>query len=311
MKNYFEILGVSENASDDEIKKAYRKMSKQYHPDVNPEGGEKFKEIAEAYDVLSNPDKKNNYLNSLNNPFAGSQFEEFFKDMFQNGGRPTQRQRKVPDKILKVGINVLESYKGVTKQINFQRDIACDHCSGSGGDRVVCGGCNGSGTITQIFGSGFYQQQVVSGCPSCQGKGYILTRFCTNCSGVGTLKKFENISINLPKGVDDGQFFKMSQKGDFQQGMYGDLILQIQITDVAGFQKMGDDLVFNLTLDYETLTNEYYTIPHPDGELKVAAPKVFDSNIPLRLKGKGFNGGYMYVKLNVKFDRSNLEVTEK
>lgn len=310
MKNYFEILGVSESASDDEIKKAYRKLSKQYHPDVNPEGAEKFKEIAEAYDILSNPDKRANHLNAQNNPFAGSQFEEFFKDMFQNGGGRS-RPRKVPDKILKVDVTVIESFNGVKKQINYQRDMACDHCNGSGGDRVACNGCGGTGAITQVFGSGFFQQQVRSACPQCQGKGYNLARFCTNCSGVGTTKKFESISVNLPRGVDNGQFYKMDQKGDFQQGMYGDLVLKIEVIDSDGYQKMGDDLIYNLMLDYKSLTEEYYTIPHPDGELKINAPSVFDSSIPLRLKGKGFNGGNMYVKLNVKFDRSSLELNEK
>jgi molecular chaperone DnaJ len=311
MKNYFEILGVSENASDDEIKKAYRKLSKQYHPDVNPEGAEKFKEIAEAYDILSNPSKKESYLNSQNNPFAGSQFEDFFREMFQNGGGGNPRHRKVPDKVLKVDVSVLESYKGVTKNLSYQRDVACNSCSGSGGDRVGCNGCGGTGAITQILGSGFFQQQVRSACPQCQGKGYNLARFCSNCSGVGTTKKFESISVNLPKGVDEGQFFKMDQKGDFQQGMYGDLILKIEIVESEGFQKMGDDLIYNLVLDYKDLTEDYYTIPHPDGELKVAAPNVFDSKIPLRLKGKGFNGAYMYVKLSVKFDKSSLEANEK
>lgn len=310
MKNYFEVLGVSESASDDEIKKAYRKLSKQYHPDVNPEGAEKFKEIAEAYDVLSNPDKKANYLNGQNNPFAGSQFEDFFREMFQNGnGRP--RPRKVPDKILRVDVTVLESFKGVKKQINYQRDIACNSCNGNGGDRVACNGCGGTGAITQVFGSGFFQQQVRSACPQCQGKGYNLTRFCSNCAGVGTTKKFESIDVNLPRGVDSGQFYKMEQRGDFQQGMYGDLVLKIEIVESDGYQKMGDDLIYNLTLDYKALTEEYYSIPHPEGELKINAPSVFDSSIPLRLKGKGFNGGNMYVKLNVKFDRVTLEETKQ
>jgi len=303
MKNYFEILGVSENATDEEIKKQYRILSKKYHPDVNPEGGDKFKDIAEAYDVLSDPQKKNKYMAQKNNPFGGDgSFEDFLKNMFgQNTG--FNNRRKVPDKVIKVGISVLESFKGVTKQVNYQRNVACGGCNGSGGESQVCGTCKGSGFIVQVSGSGFFQQTVRSVCPSCQGKGKQITMYCTACGGVGTRPHFESVSITLPIGTDDGQFFKLQQKGDFSQDMYGDLVIQVVLEPDSEYQKIGNDLVYNLFLDLDNIQDDYFTIPHPSGELRIQSPEIFDTTKPLRLKNKGFAGGDMYVKLNVKFKK--------
>lgn len=305
MKNYYEILGVNENSSDEEIKKAYRKLSKQYHPDVNPEGADRFKEIAEAYDVLSDPQKKNSYLSQKNNPFAGTEFEDFFQNMFQRGGNQPQR-RKNPDKIVKVNITPVESYKGVDKNINYQRSHACNDCGGSGGDRKICHHCGGQGVTTQVMGSGFLQQVVRRACGHCNGQGSILTRYCNTCSGVGTRSQFETVKVTFPSNIDDGQFLRLAERGDFANGFYGDLILQVMMDQNGDFHKMGNDLIYNLKLDYNQLKDEYYMIPHPDGEIKVPAPNDFDSNRPLRLKGKGYPTGDMYIKIRVKFDRSKL-----
>jgi molecular chaperone DnaJ len=305
MKDYFGILGVKENATDDEIKKAYRALSKKYHPDVNPEGGEKFKEIAEAYDVLSDPQKKNNYIGQKNNPFAGTDFEDFFKNMFGGKGQP-QRRPKGPDKVIKMPITVTESYKGVDKEFSYQRNIACNDCSGSGGEQRGCDVCKGSGVLLQVIGSGFFQQHVRSTCPACQGKGYIITKYCNTCSGVGTKSMFETLKVSFPRGTDDGQFFKMDSKGDFTQFGYGDLVLQIFVEPSDGFTKMNNDLVYDMVFDYDDLLTDTFVIPHPDGEIKISSPNLFDSTKPLRVKGKGFPGGDLYVKLNVKFDKSKI-----
>jgi molecular chaperone DnaJ len=306
MKNYFEILGVSENATDDEIKKAYRSLSKKYHPDVNPEGGDKFKEIAEAYDVLSDPQKKGNYINQKNNPFTGTDFEDFFKNMF-GGNRPQQQRRaKGPDKVIKMNLTVLESYKGVDKEFSYQRNVACNDCNGSGGEQRGCDVCKGSGVLIQVIGSGFFQQHVRSTCPGCQGKGYILTKYCNTCSGVGVKSMFETLRVTLPKGADDGQFFKMDSKGDFSQMGYGDLVLQIFVEPSDNFTRMNNDLIYDMVFDYGELLTDTFTIPHPDGEIKISAPNLFDTTKPLRVKGKGFPGGDLYVKLNVKFDKTKI-----
>lgn len=305
MKNYFEILGVNENSSDEEIKKAYRKLSKQYHPDVNPEGGERFKDIAEAYNVLSDPQKKTNYINEKNNPFNGTQFEEFFKNMF-NGGGQQQSRRKNPDKIVKLNVTPIESYRGVDKDLNFQRNHACGDCGGSGGDRKICHHCNGEGVTTQVMGSGFLQQVVRRACGHCGGQGTILTKYCGTCSGVGTKPKFETMRITIPKGIDDGQFLRIPEKGDFSNGFHGDLIIQVIMDNNGEFQKIGNDLIYNMEFGYKDLMNDNFIIPHPDGDIKVPAPNEFDTNKPLRLRGKGYPTGDMYVKLRVKFNRDNL-----
>jgi len=121
--------------------------------------------------------KKNHILTHKTIPLLVLNLRTFLERCFKNGGRGNPRHRKVPDKVLKVDVSVLESYKGVTKNLSYQRDVACNSCSGSGGDRVGCNGCGGTGAITQILGSGFFQQQVRSACPQCQGKGYNLARF--------------------------------------------------------------------------------------------------------------------------------------
>lgn len=303
MKNYFEILGVREDATDDEIKKQYRLLSKKYHPDVNPDGAEKFKEIAEAYDVLSDPQKKVNYIQQKENPFVGGPFEEFFKNMYNQGG-PKPHVRKVADKIIKLSVTVIESFMGGPKTINFQRNIACSDCGGSGGETQICSVCYGAGHTVQVLGSGFFQQTVRVACPHCQAKGKILITRCHSCSGVGTKNHFESITVSLPKGIDDGQFMKLEGKGDFIQGMYGNLVIQPVIDQNGDYQKMGNDLIYNLYLDLKSIKEDFYIVPHPDGELKIPAPVIFDTTKPLRLKNKGFPNGDMYVKLNVKFDKS-------
>jgi molecular chaperone DnaJ len=308
MKDYFNILEVSEDATDEEIKKQYRKLSKKYHPDVNPDGADKFKDIAEAYDVLSDPQKKTNYINEKNNPFQGTQFEDFFKNMFRGGApnTPFTNRPKNPDKIIKMVITPTESYLGVDKDVNFQRNVGCSDCGGSGGDHHHCTQCHGSGVLVQVVGSGFFQQQVRRTCPSCNGRGYIITKYCNTCSGVGTKSSFESMKINLPKGVDDGQFFKIPERGDFNNGFYGDLIIQAMIDNTGDFQKMGNDLIYNLNLGYKDLLSDSFMIPHPSGDLKVPSPDLIDTTRPLRLKGKGYQNGDMYVKLNVKFNKKDL-----
>ncbi len=309
MKDYYSILEVTENASDEEIKKQYRKLSKKYHPDVNPDGGDKFKEIAEAYDVLSDPQKKSKWQNQKNNPFGGTEFEEFFKNMF-NGGTPPNpfhNRPKNPDKVIKLTVTPVESYNGVEKEINFQRNIGCNECGGTGGDHQHCVQCHGAGVLIQVVGSGFFQQQVRRTCPSCQGRGYIITKYCNSCSGVGTKSNFESFKINLPKGVDDGQFFKIPQKGDFNNGFYGDLIVQAMMDNNGEFQKIGNDLIYDLNLGYKDLLVDHFMVPHPGGDLKVPAPELIDTTRPLRLKGKGYPGGDMYIKLNVRFNKKDLD----
>ena len=305
MKDYYKILEVEEKASADEIKKSYRSLSKKYHPDVNPDGDEKFKEIAEAYDVLSNPDKKANYDNSKSNPFQGTPYADMFSQMFGKGNNQFRqpRRKNAPDKVIKVQVSPVESYLGLNKELHYVKNNHCQTCNGSGGEQQMCGTCKGQGFEIKTFGTGFMVQQIRSACNTCGGKGYTLVHKCYGCGGQGVKSTANNIKITLPRGIDSGQFLKVENAGDFRNGEYGDLVIQVELVNKDGYEKMNDDLIYNLYLNLEETQQEKYVIPHPDGNLSMDAPRVFDSSRPLRLRGKGYNGGDMYVKLNVRFER--------
>ena len=305
MKDYYKILEVEENASDDDIKKSYRTLSKKYHPDMNPDGADKFKEIAEAYEVLGDKTKRAKYNNSKSNPYAGTPFQDIFNSMFTQQNNPNFRHRKsVPDKIIKLQVTPIESYKGVDKTLYYVRDLGCNICNGSGGDQQLCTTCNGAGFQIKQFGTGFMVQQVRTQCQTCGGKGYTLIHKCYYCDGRGTKPTSNEVKITLPVGVDSGQYLKLQDLGDYRNGEFGDLIVQIEVVNKDDYEKMNNDLIYNLTLNLDEIQKDKFLIPHPDGDLNMEAPKVFDTSRPLRLKGKGYLGGDMYVKLNVKFERT-------
>ena len=307
MKDYYKILEVEEKASQQDIKKSYRTLSKKYHPDINPEGGEQFKDIAEAYDIIGNEQKRVQYDQTKNNPFAntgGSSFEDMFNQMFNRGNVQRTRRKSVPDKLVKVFIDPIESYQGIEKKIQYLKDIQCGGCSGTGGQQQTCTGCNGAGFQIKTFGTGFMVQQIRQSCASCGGRGYTLVHKCQTCNGHGTKSEMSTVNFKLPKGVDSGQFLKLENFGDFKNGEIGDLVIQIELIEKDGFEKMNNDLIYNLFLGLEGIKDDKLKVPHPDGELMIGQPKIFDTSKPLRLKGKGYNGGDMYVKLNVKFERN-------
>lgn len=303
MKDYYKILGVQENSTDDEIKKQYRKLSKEFHPDVNPEGSEKFKEIAEAYENIGTQQKRSEYDQKRKNPFSNN-IDDFFANMF-NGGNPFRQnaRKNAPDKIIKMGVTILESYLGADKTITYIKNNACNHCNGGGGEQQKCGSCGGNGFQIKTFGTGFMVQQVRTTCESCGGRGYTLIHKCYYCDGRGVKSESHQISIKIPHGIDDGQFMKLKNLGDFHMGEYGDLVLQVQMIKDDVWDKINNDLIYKLFLNYEDIKKDNYLIPHPSGDLNVSAPKIFDTSRPLRVRGKGFGGGDMYINLYVRVDR--------
>lgn len=309
MSNYYEILGVSKEASQDEIKKAYKKLAFEYHPDRNPEGTDKFKDIAGAYETLGDENKRRDYDNKLNNPFAGNgnmSYEDIFHQMFntQKQNPFNQRRKAAPDKIVKVQVTPIESFKGSDKVVRYMKDNYCHICNGSGGEQQSCNTCGGVGFQIKSFGTGFMLQQIRTACETCGGKGYTLIHRCYSCVGRGSKPISHEVTIKLPVGVDSGQYLKLVDLGDFKNGEYGDLVIQIEMISQDGFEKINNDLIYNLYLNLEEIQSDKFTIPHPNGDLTMVSPKIFDSSKPLRLKGKGYNDGDMYVKLNVKFERT-------
>ena len=305
MENFYQTLGVNENATQDEIKKAYRKLAVEHHPD---KGGDenKFKKISEAYDTIGDENKRSQYNNQRSNPFGGG-FDPFgggfnpFGDMF-NGGQ--QRKRAVPDKIVDITVGVFESYNGSDKTISYSRNHMCGDCSGTGGDKVNCGVCNGSGFIVQRMGTGMFSQIFKQTCNSCAGKGFNFTKICGGCSGKGVKSSPDSITIKLPHAIDDGQFLRLQNKGDWKDGMYGNLVLRIRVQSEKNFTKNGDDLIYDAYFGLEDLKKDSIEIPHPKGNISIKLPNHFDSSKPLRVKSKGFNNGDMYINQFIVFDRS-------
>ena len=313
MKDYYGILGVSKESSADEIKKAYRKLSKQFHPDVNPEGAERFKEIAEAYDTLSNPDKKQKYDNPASNMFGGdASIEDLLRHMgFNRNPFGGQRRPSAPEKIITLDITALDSFRGSTQQVNYKRDIACNTCGGSGGDRTGCGICGGVGYRMRQMGQSPFQQIIQEPCSSCVGRGYTITNACTSCIGKGTQGEFKSMNITLQHGIDDGEFYRVESAGDFHNGVYGNLLLKVRMKKDTNWEKVGDDLIYNNFLTYDDLTNENCEVPHPDGNIVVKYPELFDTLTPMRVRGKGYRReriGDLYIKNIVRFKREKKEI---
>lgn len=296
MENYYEVLGLNENASQEEIKKAYKQLAKTHHPD---KGGdeEQFKKISEAFDTLGNPNKKAQYDNSRNNPFGGfNPFGDMF-NMFR------QQTRTVPDKVINVDVTVIESYLGSDKQITYNKEVMCETCSGHGGEKQNCHICNGRGFTTTTIGGSMFSQTITHNCNNCAGSGKVYKTVCNTCNGKTTTTKLETIKVNLPHSVDESQFLKLQGYGDFHNGMYGNLILKINIIPVDNFEKMGNDLIYNVYYTLDDITSGKLEIPHPSGTISINLPEEFDTSKPLRIQSKGFNGGDLFIKQFVRFKR--------
>lgn len=309
-------MGVNENSSKDEIKKAYRKLSKQFHPDVNPDGVEKFKEIAEAYDVLGDDDKKTKYDFDRKNPFGGGgRFDDVF-NMFNNGFNPFEqrRQQRAPDKILNINIYPTESFLGVKKNVTYQRKEQCNICNGGGGDKTTCSTCHGHGVIQQKFGLGGQTFIQNTTCPTCNGKGSNITNPCYSCNGNGFKVNLNTINVDIPKSVDNGDFLRVGRSGDYQSNVgYGDLVIQIRMIDDGVFQKVGNNLHTYIKLSPEDFfKKDDIHLEHPEGAIKIKFPTKLDTSVPIRVKTKGFftqeGKGDFIIKFDL--DTTKSELTE-
>ena len=318
-RDYYEVLGVGKDADQGAIKKAYRKMAMKYHPDKNPGDAaaeEKFKEAAEAYDVLSNEEKKARYdryghaglggggggyssvnMEDIFSRFSdifgggGSPFDSFFSG---GGGRRRSRGQRGSDLRVKVKLDLEEVYKGVEKKIKIRRMISCEVCSGSGAenpnDFQTCGTCNGTGEIRRQAGGGFFQQIVVTACPTCQGEGRTLTKACKNCSGEGRMESSEVVEIPIPAGISQGMQLTMRGYGHAGRrgGSSGDLQILIEEKPHEFFSRDGDNVIYELFISFpDAALGRSVEVPTLGGKTRFKISPGTQSGKVFRLKGKG------------------------
>jgi len=329
-RDYYEVLGVAKGASADEIKKAYRKVAMQFHPDRNPgdkAAEEKFKEAAEAYEVLSDADKRGQYdryghagLSGNGRGFGGggsmnmddifSQFGDIFGDdlfgSFFGGGRRGGgggRARGVRGSNLRVKIklNYEEIAKGVSKNIKVKKYVGCTTCSGSGAKDKnsvqTCSTCGGSGQVRRVSNTFLGQMQTVTTCPTCNGEGSIVTAKCPVCKGEGRVYGEETVSIDIPAGVQEGMQLSVSGRGNAGErgGPPGDLIILIEEEQHPELHRDGLNVAYELHLSFPDATFGIQAeVPTIDGKAKIKIPPGTQSGKIFRLKGKGFPGVNSY-----------------
>ncbi len=323
-RDYYEVLGVAKNANADEIKKAYRKAAIKYHPDKNPgdkEAEEKFKEAAEAYDVLSNDEKRARYdkfghagmsgagAGGFGGGFGGggfsmedifSQFGDIFGGHFgggfggfggASGGRTVNRGSNIR---VRIKLTLAEIANGTTKKIKVNKDIACDKCGGTGAkdssSYSTCSTCGGSGYVMSVQNTFFGRMQSQSQCPTCGGEGKTITAKCDKCGGEGSVRGSEVIEIKVPAGVGEGMALTVSGKGNAARhgGINGDLIVIIEEEANPELLRDGNNLIHNLNITVATaILGGEVEVPTIEGKAKIKITPGTHAGKVLRLRGKG------------------------
>ncbi|AYD48065.1 MAG TPA: molecular chaperone DnaJ [Arachidicoccus soli] len=323
-RDYYEILSVTKTASGDEIKKAYRKVAMQFHPDRNPgdaEAEEKFKEAAEAYEILSDADKRakydryghqafgpgmgggnpfgggmdmNDIFSQFGDIFGGGGFSDFFGGGSSHGGGRSQGARGSNLRV-KIRLNYEEMANGVTKNIKIKKYIVCNSCKGNGAKDASsihsCKTCGGSGQVRKVQSTFLGQMQTVVVCPTCHGEGSTISAKCTTCKGDGRTYDEETVSINIPAGVYEGMQLSMSGKGNAgtRGGAPGDLIIAIEEEAHKDLHRDGLNVGYDLFISFtDAVFGAQVEVPTIDGRAKIKIPQGTQSGKIFRLKGKGF-----------------------
>ncbi len=339
-RDYYEVLGVSKEATKEEIKKAYRKQALKFHPDKNPgdkKSEENFKEAAEAYEVLSNEEKKARYdryghagMGNSGNGFSGhgmtvedifSSFGDIFGDAFGGfggfgagggGGRRGKRVSKGTNLRVKVKLTLQEIATGTEKKIKVTKYDTCDTCNGTGAADAsslsTCTTCHGSGHVTRITNTMLGQMQTTSACPTCGGEGKTITKKCTSCYGEGIVQKEEIIKINIPAGVAKGMQMTVGGKGNAPRrgGINGDLLVVFDEEEHPDLIREGNDLIYNLFVSIpDAALGTHVEVPTVENNVKIKIEPGTQPGKILRLRGKGLpevNGygrGDLLVNVNV------------
>ncbi|MBO7192835.1 MAG: molecular chaperone DnaJ [Bacteroidaceae bacterium] len=319
-RDYYEVLGVDKNASANDIKKAYRKLAIQYHPDKNPdnkEAEEKFKEAAEAYSVLSDPDKKARYdqfgFEGVNGAggggFSGAGMDindifSMFGDIFGGhggfggfggfgGGNAGPAKHRGSDQRVKVKLTLQEIANGVTKKFKLKKYVTCTHCNGSGAENgavETCPDCKGTGRVVRTQQSFFGMMRSEVACPRCNGQGKIVKDKCRHCNGDGIVMGEEIVEVNIPAGVYEGMQLSMRGKGNAGKfnGIPGDLLILVEEEKHPTLVRDENDLIYSLLLDIPTASlGGFAEIPTIDGKAKVTIDPGTQPGKVLRLRGKG------------------------
>ena len=321
-RDYYEVLGINKSATADEIKKAYRKMAIKYHPDKNPgdkEAEEKFKEAAEAYSVLKDPEKKAQYdqfgnagMNGGAGGFGGgsmnmddifSMFGDIFGGRgfggfsgfggFGGGGERQQPRFRGSDLRVKVRLNLSEISEGVTKKFKLKKNVVCPHCNGSGAEgnsTETCPDCHGTGRTVRTVRTPFGIMNSETTCPKCNGEGRIIKNKCSHCNGEGVIAGEEIVEASIPAGVQEGMVLTMRGKGNAgrRNGIAGDLQIVVEEEQDETLIRQENDLIFNLLLDIPTATlGGTVEIPTIDGKAKVTINPGTQPSTVMRLRGKG------------------------
>ena len=340
-RDYYEVLGVDKSASAEEIKKAYRKMAIKYHPDKNPgdkEAEEKFKEAAEAYSILSDPEKKSRYdqfghagVEGAGPDFSGGfgNLNDFLNDIlggfgfgggFGGGARSSQQQQRVyrgRDIRVRVKLTLEEIAKGVEKEISIEKSVPCTECGGKGAknssDIKTCPACHGTGQVERVVRQGFFQQVTYSTCQQCGGEGKIVSNPCRSCSGTGLVRKRETIKVKIPAGVEAGMQLTIQGEGNAAKnnGINGDLLVVIEEQEHPNLKRDGNNLYYTKIISLpDAILGTETEIPCLDGPYKIKVEPGTQSGTVVRLRGKGLptvNGyggtGDMYVKIGVWIPR--------
>jgi molecular chaperone DnaJ len=333
-RDYYEVLGVDKGADKKEIKKAYRKLAMKYHPDVSEdeEATEKFKEISEAYAILSDSEKKQRYdqfghagMDGFSNEdiFRNVNFDDIFQgfggfdmgnifDMFGFGFGGSRRRgsQRGSDIYKEMTITLKDAAHGLEKDIEIRHNVTCPVCNGSksepGSNPETCQTCGGTGQVKQINNTILGQMVNISPCRACGGEGKIITDPCKKCNGNGLVKEDKTIHIKIPSGVEDGSRLRVSNEGNAGKGGYGDLYVLIHVEEDENFQRNGADLYYNQQISFvQASLGDKIEIPTIDGAIDLNIPPGTQSESVFRLKGQGMpvlhrsSKGNLYVTVKV------------
>jgi len=337
-RDFYEVLGIQKGASDDEIKKAFRKMAKQYHPDLHPGDAEaeaKFKEVNEAYEVLSDADKKARYdqyghagvdPNFGAGGFGGGGFNDFdLGDIFGSifgggfggfggGGRTNRNAPRQGERIVQnVTITFEEAAFGCTKEVSVSRIENCDECGGSGcaegTTAEVCTQCGGSGTVMRQQRTAFGVMQTSAECPNCHGKGKIIHQPCQRCKGQGLIRRNKKVTVDIPAGIDDGQSINIRGQGHagLNGGPAGDLYVSVSVLRHEYFDREGTSVYYEMPITFvQAALGAEVEVPTLDGRVKYNIPEGTQTGTVFRLRGKGIphlrsnTRGDQFVTVNVQ-----------